>query len=96
LGRHLQAEDIQALRDRRGGAEMKFKQVPQGAATTVWAATSSELDGRGGLYCEDCNVSETLHEHSLAAGVMAYALDDSSADRLWSLSEEWSGVTFPV
>jgi NAD(P)-dependent dehydrogenase (short-subunit alcohol dehydrogenase family) len=96
LGRHLQKEDVEELMARRDGREMVFKKVPQGAATSVWAATSSELDGRGGLYCEDCHVAETVEEAGAGVGVVSYALDESAADRLWALSEEWSGESFPV
>lgn len=96
LGRHLEPQDIKDLMGRRGGRKMVYKQVPQGAATSVWAATAPELDGKGGVYCEDCHVAETIQEVGTGAGVMAYALDEAAADRLWGLSEEWSGETFPV
>ena len=96
LGRHLQPDDIKELMSRRGGRKMKYKQVPQGAATSVWAATTPDLEGRGGLYCEDCHVAQTMEEPGSGHGVMSYALDEASADRLWSLSEEWSGENFPV
>jgi len=96
LGRHLQPADIKALMDRRGGRKMEYKSIPQGAATTVWAATARDLDGRGGLYCEDSHVAETVEEVGGSSGVMSYALDEVAADRLWSLSEEWSGETFPA
>jgi NAD(P)-dependent dehydrogenase (short-subunit alcohol dehydrogenase family) len=95
LGRHLEPADIKAMMDRRGGQEIVFKNVPQGAATTVWAATSKSLDGQGGLYCEDCHIAKTVDEPGSNEGVMAYALDVAAADRLWSLSEEWSGERFP-
>ncbi len=36
---------------------MHFKTVPQGAATSVWCATSGQLDGMGGVYCEDCDIA---------------------------------------
>jgi hypothetical protein len=75
---------------------MIFKQVPQGAATTVWAATAPELDGHGGLYCEDCGVAEPIEDPSMDQGIMSWALDEEAADRLWALSEEWSGETFPA
>ena len=55
LGRHLQAEDIQFLQTRNRG--MQFKSVEAGAATSVFAATAPELEGRGGLYLEDCHVA---------------------------------------
>jgi NAD(P)-dependent dehydrogenase (short-subunit alcohol dehydrogenase family) len=96
LGRHLEPEDIKALMARQEGVKMTYKTVPQGAATSVWAATASELDGRGGVYCEDANVAEPTQTESFGPGVMTYAIDDASADRLWSLSEEWSGEIFPV
>ena len=94
LGRHLQAADVEALQAKGGGQKIEYKQVPQGAATSVWAATNPALEGRGGLYCEDCHVGKVVNEAGAGDGVMAYALDEASADRLWSLSEEWTGETF--
>jgi len=97
LGRHMDENDVKDLMARRGDrSPMIFKQIPQGAATTVWAATAPELDGRGGLYCEDCGVAETIEDPNLDQGVLSYALDEAAAERLWSLSEEWSGETFPA
>ncbi len=97
LGRHMDANDVKDLMERRGKRPpMTFKQVPQGAATTVWAATAPELDGRGGLYCEDCGVAEPIEDPNLDQGVLSWALDEAAAERLWSLSEEWSGETFPA
>ena len=55
LGRHLQPEDIQFLQTRSRG--MQFKTVEQGAATSTFAATAPELEGRGGIYLEDCHVA---------------------------------------
>jgi NAD(P)-dependent dehydrogenase (short-subunit alcohol dehydrogenase family) len=97
LGRHMDENDIKDLMKRRPSkSPMVFKQVPQGAATTVWAATAPELDGRGGVYCEDCNVAEKIEDPESALGVLSWALDEAAAERLWSLSEEWSGETFPA
>lgn len=97
LGRHMDENDIKDLMSKRQTKEpMKFKQVPQGAATTVWAATAPELDGRGGIYCEDCGVASTIEDPAEAKGVLSWALDPTAADRLWSLSEEWSGESFPA
>jgi NAD(P)-dependent dehydrogenase (short-subunit alcohol dehydrogenase family) len=96
LGRHMDQDDIKDLMSRRPANEpMKFKQVPEGAATTVWAATASELDGQGGLYCEDCHVAEKSDDPTRTSGVLSWALDLEAAERLWALSEEWSGETFP-
>lgn len=81
-----------------------LKTVEQGAATSVWCATSPQLDGMGGVYCEDCEVSPLVPEEEVArwthgestrrVGVIPYAVDPAAADRLWSLSERLIGVAF--
>ncbi|MBC7903691.1 MAG: hypothetical protein H7Y27_09715 [Gemmatimonadaceae bacterium] len=71
-----------------------LKTVPQGAATTVWCATSSLLNDIGGVYCEDANISLLAHEESMSAGVKSYSLDAEKAKRLWLLSEEMTGIQF--
>jgi NAD(P)-dependent dehydrogenase (short-subunit alcohol dehydrogenase family) len=97
LGRHLSADDFKAMMGRRPQAEpMKFKQVPQGAATSVWAATAPELAGRGGVYCEDCGVADFIKDPSASTGVMPYALDREGAKKLIALSEQWSGERLPA
>jgi NAD(P)-dependent dehydrogenase (short-subunit alcohol dehydrogenase family) len=97
LGRHLGPDDLKALMAQRPqGAKMRYKELAQGAATTVWTTTAPELEGRGGVYCEDCQIAEPIEDPTAENGVMAYALDESAADRLWALSEEWSGEAFPV
>jgi len=64
----------------------------QGAATTVFAATSPLLEGIGGRYFNDCNEAEpTDHRPEALADlvdlVANYALDPSNAERLWDVSE---------
>ena len=66
------------------------------AATTVWAATTPDLDDRGGVYCEDCGVAPVIDEPGVSLGVMSWAVDPEAARRLWTLSEEWSGESFPI
>jgi NAD(P)-dependent dehydrogenase (short-subunit alcohol dehydrogenase family) len=82
----------------------KLKTIPQGAATTVWCATSPQLNGIGGVYCENADIAE-IDEGNLnlnydnpvtLRGVKPYSLDAESAKRLWTLSEELAGVFFPV
>jgi len=73
-----------------------LKTIPQGAATTVWAATSPLLNNLGGVYCEDADVAEINHEQTFTAGVKTYSLDEASAKRLWRLSEEMTGIPFIV
>ncbi|MBY0401277.1 hypothetical protein K2X89_13345, partial [Myxococcota bacterium] len=74
----------------------QFKQVPQGAATSVWAATAPELEGKGGVYCEDCGVAEPIKDLGGSTGVMPYALDREGAKKLIALSEQWSGEELPA
>ena len=71
-----------------------LKTIPQGAATTVWAATSPMLNNIGGVYCENADVSLLGADTSVIGGVKAYSLDETNAKRLWKLSEELTGVRF--
>jgi NAD(P)-dependent dehydrogenase (short-subunit alcohol dehydrogenase family) len=79
-----------------------LKTIPQGAATTVWCATSPMLDDIGGVYCEDVDVAEPEQSNSLpdngleTRGIKTYSLDESNAKRLWALSEELTGIAFRV
>jgi NAD(P)-dependent dehydrogenase (short-subunit alcohol dehydrogenase family) len=91
LGRHLDRSDLAALNDRAkrspGGGLPGYKSIPAGAATTVYAATSPDLEGSGGVYLADCAVTD---DHA------PWALDPASADRLWELSERLVGHAFPL
>ncbi|MFH8463253.1 SDR family NAD(P)-dependent oxidoreductase [Streptomyces sp. NPDC017991] len=69
-----------------------FKTPEQGAATQVWAATSPQLSGMGGVYCEDCDIAEPAPADGTRVGVRDYAIDPASAARLWALSAELTGV----
>jgi NAD(P)-dependent dehydrogenase (short-subunit alcohol dehydrogenase family) len=71
-----------------------LKSIPQGAATTVWCATSPLLRDVGGVYCEDADVAELATGSPGSRGVMPYSLDETSAKRLWKLSEEMCGIPF--
>jgi len=92
LSRHLQSEDWNFLQTRTSG--MKFKTVEAGAATSVFAATAPELEGRGGLYLEDCRVAAVNDAPDARDGVKSYALDPGNADRLWEASETLVGERF--
>ena len=96
LGRHMTEEMVAALMERVTSSDSGFewKTIPQGAATSCWAATAPELEGKGGVYCEDCHVAE-LDDVSSDGGVRSYAVNPSYADRLWKLSEELTGAKFP-
>ncbi|GAA1036370.1 SDR family NAD(P)-dependent oxidoreductase [Streptomyces sp. TR1341] len=69
-----------------------FKTPQQGAATQVWAATSPQLDGLGGLYLEDCDIAEPAPDTDDREGVKDWAIDPEQAARLWTLSAELTGV----
>jgi NAD(P)-dependent dehydrogenase (short-subunit alcohol dehydrogenase family) len=73
-----------------------LKTIPQGAATTIWAATSPLLKEIGGVYLEDVDVAQLAIDPSIPNGVKLYSLDEASAKRLWKLSEALTGVTFKV
>ena len=96
LGRHITPELIASMRAAAtpaGAPQMQFKTVPQGAATTVWAACVASPDEIGGRFLEDCNVASINATDSLG-GVKAYALDPDTADALWTLSEQMVDETF--
>jgi NAD(P)-dependent dehydrogenase (short-subunit alcohol dehydrogenase family) len=85
-----------------------LKSPEQGAATVVWCATSRQLDGLGGVYCEDCDIAPLAQGHAesrdgglpqtdqMPKGVMPYAVDAQAAERLWDLSEQLTGATLPM
>lgn len=97
LGRHLDRDDMKAIASRApGGKGFQYKSVQAGAATEVYAGTAPELAGQGGCYLEDCHVAEPIREPTDTVGVMPYALEAEGAKRLWALSEEILGETFPL
>ena len=71
-------------------AASMFKTPSQGATTTLWAATSPQLDNMGGVYCENCDVAAMQQDGSGARymGVAPWAVDTEQAERLWTLSEK--------
>lgn len=94
LGRHLTEESINTLMSAMPkGEELVWKTVPQGAATTCWAATAPELEAHGGAYLEDCHVAEPNPDPEGRTGVKPYAVDPASADALWAFSEDAVGLS---
>ncbi len=77
----------------------QYKTIPQGAATSVWAAVVASAEAIGGRYCENCHVGqvvadEVVIEDVAGEGVRPYALDPHNADALWRKSEELVGESF--
>ncbi len=78
-----------------------LKTPEQGAATIVWCAVSPELADKGGVYCENCDISplapdsntriEQPAELMHLGGVLSYAIDPQAAQRLWEMSETMLG-----
>jgi NAD(P)-dependent dehydrogenase (short-subunit alcohol dehydrogenase family) len=81
-----------------GKAPFQLKTVPQGAATSVWAAVVAPADEVGGRYCENCHVGKIVPDDATITvateGVRAYALDPTNAEALWKKSEEMVGESF--
>ena len=105
LGRHVDISRLQKMIDERnkelaaeGKPPYELKTIPQGAATSVWAAVVAPADEIGGRYCEDCHVAEVLPEGAsivaFSTGVFGYALDANAAEALWKKSEELVGESF--
>jgi NAD(P)-dependent dehydrogenase (short-subunit alcohol dehydrogenase family) len=94
LVRHLPRQEMidNGFIDRAGNTIGDIKTPAQGAATQVWAAISPQLDGMGGVYCEDCDIAERAPFDGTRIGVRDYAIDSDQAARLWTLSAELTGI----
>jgi NAD(P)-dependent dehydrogenase (short-subunit alcohol dehydrogenase family) len=76
--------------------DRNMKSPAQGAATAVWCATSPQLNGMGGVYCENCDISQALPADATdELGIRPWAMDPVTANRLWTLSEQLTGIAFP-
>ncbi|MEN8652009.1 oxidoreductase [Streptomyces sp. 21So2-11] len=95
LARHMSQQEVTDLVEMISASPTNggWKTPEQGAATQVWAATSAQLTGVGGVYCEDCDIAEPADPDTvLGSGVNAWATDPERAARLWTLSAELTGV----
>jgi NAD(P)-dependent dehydrogenase (short-subunit alcohol dehydrogenase family) len=88
LSRYLDPDVLEGI---RASGQYRYKTAEQGAATSVLVATWPQLDSIGGRYFADCNESPVVDpaspEDGSGAGVAAYALDPTNAERLWDLSQ---------
>jgi NAD(P)-dependent dehydrogenase (short-subunit alcohol dehydrogenase family) len=110
LAKHLSVETLKSTGNLDENGELvidpsrDMKSVPQGAATHVWCAVSPQLDGMGGVFCTDSDITPVAPEGSTFAldhrertgriGVEAYAIDPETAERLWAVSEQMTGMHF--
>lgn len=68
------------------------KTAEQGASTSLWAATAAALEGKGGKYLEDCQISvpwDPSSNNPMAPGSAPWAYDEDKAKKLWEKSVEW-------
>lgn len=95
LFRHLDEANLEFV-----SKNMKeLKTVPQGAATTVWAAARADADEVGGRYAEDCGIAEMYEgprQPGRPVGVAPYVYDAEQAAALWTKSEELVGEQFAL
>jgi len=95
LQRHLSVEEMAAMGWMNPDGtvppaiQAMFKTPEQGASTEVWAATSPQLESRGGEYCEDCDIAQLAGPDSQRwEHARPWICDEEKADRLWVMSEE--------
>jgi len=116
LGRYLTFDDFVTLgtlypdgtANTEAEAAMKKiqKTKEQGAATTVWAATSPQLQNIGGVYLEDVEIADYTPDHygdeagnrtpAGTSGVAPFALEAEAAQKLWHISEELTHTNFDI
>jgi NAD(P)-dependent dehydrogenase (short-subunit alcohol dehydrogenase family) len=99
LGRYMTDEVRDALianiaASQPEGFTFEWKTIPQGAATSVWAAIVAPADAVAAQFCEDCHVAELMDDPGFRGGVRSYALDGENAKALWAKSEEMVGERF--
>jgi len=91
-------EEINQQLAAQGKGPFQWKTIPQGAATSVWAAVVAPADEIGGRYCENCHVGQIVPDDvtitAISEGVRGYALDANNAEALWKKSEELVGESF--
>lgn len=102
LVRYMSADELRAygVLDEHGqpiiDPARNMKTSEQGAATSIWCATSPQLKGLGGVYCENCDIAVPVSGDSQELrGVRPWAIDRESAGKLWKLSEKMTGVRVP-
>ncbi|NHN32657.1 SDR family NAD(P)-dependent oxidoreductase [Paenibacillus agricola] len=103
LARNLSDEEMRAMgalneKGERALPELndEFKTIEEGAATIVWCAGNRQLDGMGGVYCENSDIAELVPDDTnpFEAGLYQRAVDPDLAAKLWDLSENLIGFKF--
>jgi NAD(P)-dependent dehydrogenase (short-subunit alcohol dehydrogenase family) len=105
LGRYIDRAHIEKMIDQmnqqlaaEGKSPFRWKSIPEGAATSVWAAAVAPAEEIGGQYCENCHVGHIVADNvtisAISEGVREYALDPRNAEALWQKSEQLVGESF--
>ncbi|TPX56878.1 hypothetical protein PhCBS80983_g04224 [Powellomyces hirtus] len=75
-----------------------FKSPEQGAATTVWAAVSKDLEGKGSMHLDNVSITPQQTPEQAKAGAFGrhsghadYAFDQDAELKLWNLSNKFVG-----
>jgi NAD(P)-dependent dehydrogenase (short-subunit alcohol dehydrogenase family) len=91
-------EEINRQLAAQGKGPFQWKTIPQGGATSVWAAVVAPANEIGGRYCENCHVGHIVPDDAaitaVSEGVRGYAVDPNTAEALWKKSEELVGEAF--
>ncbi|MFC4807900.1 SDR family NAD(P)-dependent oxidoreductase [Paenibacillus sp. GCM10023250] len=102
LSRNLSTDELRAMGALNEQGEHVFteynderKTIEEGAATVIWCAVHPQLEGKGGVYCENVDIA-VITDTPYAPGVFEWAVNDTDAERLWTLSEQLSGLKFIV
>ncbi|MBP3962953.1 oxidoreductase [Paenibacillus lignilyticus] len=86
--------------EEKAAATGELKTTEQGAATSVWCATSPQLEGKGGVFCLDVDIAEVITAEApqglsqKLTGVFPWAIDPEYAERLWQISEKLTRIKF--
>ncbi|KAH8659006.1 hypothetical protein BGZ61DRAFT_540347 [Ilyonectria robusta] len=94
LAKHLPEEVLKQMATNEQTAK-ELKSPQQGAATTVWAAVSKELEHTGGRYLADCAVAELSPDESAGPATIGHAkhaYDAGNEARLWEDSLKLVGL----
>jgi NAD(P)-dependent dehydrogenase (short-subunit alcohol dehydrogenase family) len=105
LGRYMDRSKLEKMIEQinqqlaaAGQGPFQWKSVPQGTATSIWAAAVASPGEIGGQYCENCHVGTVVPDNATitvaSEGVRSYALDAKNAEALWKKSEELVGESF--
>ena len=91
LGKHMSEEIKQGMLANEDLRKI-FKNSEQGAATSVWAALAAGLEGKGGLYLEDCQIAgkwgEWKGSDEIAGGYGELAYNEEGEKKLWEVSSQ--------